>query len=168
MKNNSAHHKESFEPISNPECEILILGSLPGDKSLALAEYYGHPRNRFWKVIAQITNSDLPSIYTDKKALLLKNKMALWDVAHSASRKGSLDTAIENVVPNDLNVFIARHQKLKVVGFNGLKSQALFDKYFQRNKSLHYIVLPSTSPANAGINFETICERWQQILKPHP
>lgn len=164
MKNSSIHHKESFEPISNPESKILILGSLPGDKSLALAEYYGHPRNRFWKVIAQITKSDLPSTYTEKKALLLKNKMALWDVAHSANRKGSLDTAIENVVPNDLDTFITNHKKLKVIGFNGLKSQALFDKYFQRDNNLLYIVLPSTSPANAGIDFESICKRWQQIL----
>lgn len=160
----STNTKTSFDPISNSDTSILILGTMPGDKSLELGEYYGHPRNRFWKIISTITDNDLPLTYSDKKALLLKTKIGIWDVAHKATRKGSLDSAIENEEPNDLDNFIAKHKNLKVIGFNGTKSQALFDKYFDRKSDLKYISLPSTSPANTGIDFDSICKLWRQIL----
>lgn len=140
------------------------MGTLPGDKSLELAEYYGHPRNRFWRIISNITDNDLPLTYADKKALLLKTKIGLWDVAHKAIRKGSLDSAIANEEPNDLDNFISQHKNLRVIGFNGKKSQALFDKYFSRQKGLKYISLPSSSPTNAGIDFDSICLLWRQVL----
>jgi hypoxanthine-DNA glycosylase len=158
------HTKTSFEPISNPDTTILILGTMPGDKSLELGEYYGHPRNKFWKIISTITKNNLPLNYSDKKTLLLKIKVGIWDVAHKANRKGSLDSAIEDEEPNDLDNFIARHKNLKVIGFNGTKSKALFDKYFDRKSELKYISLPSTSPANTGIDFENICKQWRQVL----
>jgi hypoxanthine-DNA glycosylase len=160
----TAHTKSSFDPISNADTTILILGTMPGNKSLELGEYYGHSRNKFWKIISTITDNDLPLTYTDKKALLLKTKIGIWDVAHKANRKGSLDSAIEDEEPNDLDSFIARHKNLKVIGFNGTKSQALFDKYFDRKNSLRYISLPSTSPANTGIDFDNICKQWRQLL----
>lgn len=160
----STQTKTSFDPISNPDTTILILGTMPGDKSLELGEYYGHSRNKFWKIISTITNNELPLTYSDKKALLLKSKIGIWDVAHKANRKGSLDSAIEDEEPNDLNNFIARHKNLKVIGFNGTKSQSLFDKYFDRKSDLKYISLPSTSPANTGIDFDTICKLWRQLL----
>ncbi|XZF14437.1 DNA-deoxyinosine glycosylase [Chitinophagaceae bacterium MMS25-I14] len=156
--------KTSFGPISDEHTEILILGTLPGDKSLELGEYYGHSRNRFWKIISAITNNGLPVTYTDKKALLLKLKIGIWDVAHKADRKGSLDTAIKNEEPNDLESFIKAHKNLKVVGFNGAKSAALFSKYFDRKDGIKYISLPSSSPANAGVDFDSICKLWRQIL----
>ena len=158
------HTKTSFDPISNAETTILILGTMPGDKSLELGEYYGHSRNRFWKIISTITDNDLPLTYTDKKALLLKTKIGIWDVTHKANRKGSLDSVIEDTEPNHLNSFIARHKNLKVIGFNGKKAQALFDKYFDRQSGLNYISLPSTSPANTGIDFDNICKQWRQLL----
>jgi len=161
---NSTNTKISFDPISNSDTTILILGTLPGDKSLELGEYYGHSSNRFWKIISTITNNDLPLIYSDKKALLLKTKIGVWDVAHKANRKGSLDIAIEDEEPNDLDNFIARHKNLKVIGFNGTRSEALFDKYFDRKNDIRYISLPSTSPANARIDFANICKQWQQLL----
>lgn len=160
----STNTKTSFDPISNSDTTILILGTMPGDKSLELGEYYGHPRNKFWKIISTITENNLPLTYTDKKELLLKTKIGIWDVAHKANRKGSLDSAIEDEEPNDLDNFIARHKNLKVIGFNGTKSQALFDKYFDRQSGLKYISLPSTSPANTGIDFDNICKQWRQIL----
>ena len=160
----STHSKTSFDPISNADTTILILGTLPGDKSLELGEYYGHSRNRFWKIISTITNNDLPITYSDKKALLLKSKIGIWDVAIKANRKGSLDSAIEDEEPNDLENFIKRHKNLNVIGFNGTKSEALFDKYFDRKSGLKYISLPSTSPANTGIDFDNICKLWRQIL----
>ena len=164
LKTNLTHAKTSFDPISNSDTTILILGTMPGDKSLELGEYYGHSRNRFWKIISTITDNDLPLTYKDKKTLLLKTKIGIWDVAHKANRKGSLDSAIEDEEPNDLDNFIARHKNLKVIGFNGTKSQALFDKYFDRQSGLKYISLPSTSPANTGIDFDNICKQWRQIL----
>lgn len=160
----STHTKTSFDPISNSDTTILILGTMPGDKSLELGEYYGHSRNKFWKIISTITNNDLPQTYEDKKALLLKTRIGIWDVAHKANRKGSLDSAIEDEEPNDLDSFIARHKYLKVIGFNGTKSEALHDKYFNRKSGIKYFSLPSTSPANTGIDFENICKKWRQIL----
>ena len=164
VKATSTNTKTSFDPISNSDTTILILGTMPGDKSLELGEYYGHPRNKFWKIISTITENNLPLTYTDKKELLLKTKIGIWDVAHKANRKGSLDSAIEDEEPNDLDNFIARHKNLKVIGFNGTKSQALFDKYFDRQSGLKYISLPSTSPANTGIDFDNICKQWRQLL----
>src|SRR5690606_34846567 len=113
--------KKSFDPISNADTTILILGTMPGDKSLELGEYYGHSRNKFWKIISTITGNDFPLTYADKKALLLKTKIGIWDVAHKANRKGSLDSAIENEEPNHLENFIAGHKNLKIIGFNGAK-----------------------------------------------
>lgn len=160
----TSHIKSSFDPISNDDIVILILGTIPGDKSIELGEYYGHSRNRFWKIISTITNNKLPLTYSDKKELLLKSKIGIWDVAHKANRKGSLDSAIEDEEPNDLDNFIAAHKNLKIIGFNGTKSQALFNKYFDKKSNLKYILLPSTSPANTNIDFDNICKQWQQIL----
>jgi len=160
----SAHIKTSFDPISNADTTILILGTMPGDESLELGEYYGHSRNKFWKIISTITENNLPLTYSDKKALLLKSRIGIWDVAHKANRKGSLDSAIVDEEPNCVDNFIAKHKNLKVIGFNGTKSQALFDKYFDRKNGINYISLPSTSPANTGIDFDNICKLWRQIL----
>jgi hypoxanthine-DNA glycosylase len=161
----SSNLKTSFDPISNSGTCILILGTMPGDKSLELNEYYGHSRNKFWKIISTISNNALPLTYTAKKGLLLKTKIGIWDVAHKANRKGSLDNAIQSEEPNDLNNFISKHKNLKVIGFNGTKAEALFDKYFARQSAIKYISLPSTSPANTSITFDDICKIWRQILK---
>ena len=161
---NLTHSKVSLDPISNPDTIILILGTMPGDKSLKLGEYYAHPGNKFWKVISAITNYDLPLTYSDKKELLIKSKIGIWDVVHKANRIGSLDSAIKNEEPNDLESFIARHKNLKIIGFNGTKAEALFDKFFDRINGMKYISLPSTSPANTGINFDNMCKIWRQIL----
>ena len=157
--------KTSFDPISDSETCVLILGTMPGDKSIELNEYYGHSRNKFWKIISTITNFDLPLSYADKKSLLAKTKIGIWDVAHKANRKGSLDIAIQDEEPNDLNSFIAKHENLKIIGFNGTKAEALFNKYFTRHTGIKYISLPSTSPANTGIDFDDICKIWRQILE---
>lgn len=164
MVTKTSIQKKSFAPFSNAETSILILGTLPGDKSLELQEYYGHPRNKFWKIIATITNNDLPVTFSDKKAMLLKVNIGIWDIAQKADRKGSLDSAIQNVYPNDLNGFLSKHKQIKVIGFNGIKAEKLFNKYFLRQPNIRYILLPSSSPANAGISFETICKQWSEIF----
>ena len=156
--------KTSFAPIADQKTRILILGSLPGDKSLAENQYYAHPRNRFWRVLAEITDSQLPNNYEEKINLLQQNKIGVWDVVRAAKRVGSLDTNILDEVPNDLDSFIELHPKLEIIAFNGAKSQKLFDKYFRRKAELKYIALPSTSPANALFTFERLCEKWQEIF----
>jgi hypoxanthine-DNA glycosylase len=158
------HLKKSFAPFASPNMEILILGTLPGDRSLALNEYYGHAQNKFWRVISAVTRNELPSNYPDKKNLLKKMKIGIWDVTHNAIRKGSLDSAIKSEQPNDLENFITKHKKLRVIGFNGQKAEALYNKYFKKIEGIRYITLPSTSPANAGISFDNICLSWKQIL----
>jgi hypoxanthine-DNA glycosylase len=165
IKSDSTNSKRSFEPISNAETRILILGTLPGDKSLELSEYYGNSRNKFWKIISNITNSELPQSYSKKKELLFNSKIGVWDVAYTAHRIGSLDSTIKEVIPNDLENFIANHKKLKVIGFNGTKSESLFNIYFKRKDGINYILLPSSSPANTVIKFDSICDIWSQILK---
>lgn len=156
--------KTSFAPIADDETKILILGSLPGDKSLELNQYYAHPRNRFWRVLAEITDSQFQDNYVEKINLLQQNKIGVWDVVHSANRVGSLDTNILDEVPNDLDKFVLNHPQLKTIAFNGAKSQKLFDKYFRRKAALRYFALPSTSPANASFTFERLCEKWREIL----
>ncbi|MBN8666373.1 MAG: DNA-deoxyinosine glycosylase [Chitinophagales bacterium] len=161
---NNPIKKTSFPPISNENTRILILGSLPGDKSLELGEYYGHPRNRFWKILSTITNKEMPVTYAEKKEFLLKSGIGVWDVAHKATRNGSMDSAMKDEEPNDLEAFIANHKNLTAIGFNGKKAELLFNKFFKRQSGLRYISLPSSSPANAGINFEDICAAWKLML----
>lgn len=164
VKQGGSNVKTSFSPIANEKTEILILGTMPGEKSLLLQEYYAHPRNKFWKILSSITEEPLPSTYKEKQAFLLKNKLGIWDVAHSANRKGSLDSAIQNEIPNEIPGFIKSHPKLKVIAFNGAKAESLFDKYFDRLDNLIYVSLPSSSPANTGFTFEAICKKWEKML----
>src|SRR6185295_11894869 len=112
---------KSFEPISNIHITVLILGTIPGVKSLQVGEYYANPTNKFWSIISTITKNEIPLTYADKKELLLKTGIGIWDVVHTADRKGSLDMHIKNAQPNNLTDFIAAHQHLKTIAFNGKK-----------------------------------------------
>ena len=150
--------------MASNDTEILILGSMPGDVSLSKGEYYAHPRNKFWKIIAEITNEQLPTTYEDKKALLKRHKIGLWDVAETVNRKGSLDADILDATPNDLDGFLREHKKIRIIGFNGTKAMNLFATFFTFNSDITYLKLPSTSPANAGMTFEGVCSQWREIL----
>lgn len=160
----SENTKYSFASISNPETNILILGTMPGERSIELGEYYAHHRNRFWKIISTITGNPTPTDYSEKLNLLRVTNIGVWDVAYRVNRKGSLDSEISDEVPNDVDGFINSHKNLKVIGFNGTNAEALFDKFFTRNREIKYVSLPSTSPANTGIGFESICEKWKQLI----
>jgi hypoxanthine-DNA glycosylase len=95
----------------------------------------------------------------------MKTNIAIWDVGHKAMRTGSLDSAIESVTPNDLDTFIAIHKNLNLIAFNnGQKAEALFNKYFKKNKDVRYVSLPSTSSANTGVTFENACKAWRRML----
>jgi hypoxanthine-DNA glycosylase len=160
----SSNLKMSLDAISNVDTRILILGTIPGDKSLLQNEYYANKRNKFWKIIATITNVSLPFTYQDKIELLHSNHIGIWDVVHKANREGSLDAAIKDEYPNDIYGFISKHNNLRVICFNGTKSQSLYDKYFIRETSIKYVLLPSTSSANARMAFDNICKQWKQIF----
>ena len=159
-----SHSKKSFAPLVWGNTEILILGTMPGDLSLKMGEYYAHPRNRFWKIIATITKNEMPTNYEEKKNLLKHSKIGLWDVAKAADRKGSLDLNIYNAVPNDLNDFLKTYKNIRLIGFNGNKAMTLFAKNFQRQTNHKHVELSSTSPANATINFDQICKDWKRIF----
>ncbi|KOP35780.1 MULTISPECIES: DNA-deoxyinosine glycosylase [unclassified Flavobacterium] len=153
----------SFSPISSNDSKILILGTMPGTKSLELNQYYGHNQNNFWKFLFSIFNEDFSNDYETKKALLLKNKIALWDVLQYCDRVGSLDSAIKNEIANDFETFLKQHPKINTILFNGQKAAAFFKKYVHLKKEYILITLPSTSPANAGKSFQSKLEEWKVI-----
>ncbi len=153
--------KYCFAPLIDERCTALILGSMPGELSLRKQQYYGHPRNAFWRLL----NSDLADkSYTQKCEYLLSHRIALWDVLSSAERKGRLDSAIKNEVPNDFDRFLRRHPNIKHIFFNGGKAQTAFAKYFT-DLFLRYDCagLPSSSPAYT-LAFEEKELVWREAL----
>jgi len=150
----------NIEPVFDKNSKILILGSFPSVKSREQQFFYGHPQNRFWKVISSLTNEELPKTVEEKKSLLLRNNIAVWDVIKSCDIEGSSDSSITNVVPNDI-YRILNNSNIKSIYANGDKSYKLFKKYF---KNLEVTKLPSTSPANAQYLLERLIEEWKVIL----
>lgn len=152
-----------FPPVYDEKSEILILGSFPSVKSREEQFFYGHPQNRFWKVIAALTESDIPENIEEKRALLLKNKIALWDVIASCEITGSADSSIKNVVPNDITE-ILKNSKVKRIYVNGKTSEKYYNKYIRENTGVNSICLPSTSSANAVRTVEGLITEWKRIL----
>lgn len=158
------HVKHTINPIYNEKSNILILGTFPSVKSRENKFFYSHPQNRFWKIIAYITNtSPVPSTIDEKKNMLLNNKIALFDVIKSCDITGSSDTSIKNVEPWDLSI-ILDSCNIKKIYANGNKAYELYMKYCYNNLKRSIIKLPSTSPANASFNFERLLSEWSQIL----
>ena len=153
----------SFSFISTIDAKVLILGTMPGSQSLMLNQYYGHNRNAFWKLIFTIFDEPFSLVYETRKNLLLKNKVAVWDVLSTCIRIGSLDSAIEQEVPNDFNTFFATHPNIEYVFFNGQKAAQYFKKHVTVSEKYKLYNLPSTSPANAGMSFEQKLAAWQMI-----
>lgn len=153
----------SFPSLSNPKAKVLLLGTMPGVKSLAINEYYGHPQNNFWKLISTVFNEALPTDYDQKKQMLLRNNIAVWDVLQACERPGSLDSAIVKEVPNDFTAFFDEHPNIKLIAFNGQKAASFFKKHVRTQGDFKFITLPSTSPANAGKTFEQKLEEWKVI-----
>lgn len=153
----------SFSPIANDDANVLILGTMPGTKSLELNQYYGHNQNNFWKFMFEIFKEDFSNDYEKRKALLQKNKVALWDVLQFCDRIGSLDSAIKNEIANDFETFLERHPNIKTILFNGQKAAAFFKKYVQLKKNYEFIILPSTSPANASQTYQSKLQQWKII-----
>lgn len=153
-----------FEPIYNAESKVLILGSFPSVKSREQAFFYGHPQNRFWKVIAAVTGEPVPVNIEEKKALLLEHGIAVWDVIASCEIIGSSDSSIRNVQVNDLSRILNAAPDVKIFA-NGTKSYELFCRYAKAQTGKEITKLPSTSPANAAWSLERLCEEWKRLLE---
>lgn len=159
----TAHH--TLPPIYNNQSKILILGSFPSVISRKENFYYMHPRNRFWSVIAKLCNEPFPQTVAHRQQLLLKHKIALWDVVQSCQLAGSADQSIQKAQPNDLCVML-ESAPIKAIFTNGKKAYSLYHKLIFPKIELHAIALPSTSPANAAYSIERLLEQWS-ILRPY-
>jgi hypoxanthine-DNA glycosylase len=157
--------KSSFPPVADERSRILVLGSLPGERSLAHRQYYAHPQNHFWRLIGAVTGRDLvPLPYEERLAALLEARVALWDTVASAKRRGSLDGNIREHRANPLEELVARLPGLRAVGFNGAKSAALGTPQLVGRQGLTLLPLPSSSPAYT-IPFEAKRERWLELRR---
>lgn len=153
----------SFAPITSDTAKILILGTMPGTKSLELNQYYGHNQNNFWKFMFAILGEEFSADYDTRKNILIKNHIALWDVLQYCDRVGSLDSAIKNEIANDFENFLKQHPKIETIFFNGQKAAAFFKKYVHLQKEYNLVTLPSTSPANASKTFQYKLDEWKTI-----
>lgn len=153
-----------ISPVYDSDSKVLILGSFPSVKSREEGFFYGHPQNRFWKVIATIFNENVPCSIEDKKTFLLRNHIAVWDVIKSCDIEGSSDSSIKNVTANDLNI-ILKNADIKEIYVNGKTALKYYKKYSETQTGRSAICLPSTSPANAAWNMERLLESWRQIRK---
>lgn len=157
------HHSHEFEPVYNEESKILILGTFPSVKSREQGFYYGHPQNRFWKLLAQICQCPVPESIEAKKKMLLDNHIAIWDVIASCKIVGSSDSSIKDVVPTDLSR-ILEAAPIERIYANGAIAAKLYEKYQKDRTSREIIKLPSTSPANAAWNMERLYEAWKDCM----
>lgn len=152
-----------IEPVFDENSEILILGSFPSVKSREQMFFYGHPQNRFWKVMANVTGDTVPESIDEKRAFLLKNHIAVWDVIAQCDIEGSSDSSIKNVKANDLSRILAKAD-IKKICCNGAKSWELYNKYIKPVTGREAVKLPSTSPANAAWSVEKLAEAWRAAL----
>lgn len=153
----------SFPPIISEGSKILILGSVPGVKSLEMQQYYAHPQNQFWKIIFKLFEEDFTADYQKRTEIIRKNKIALWDVIDSCEREGSLDTKIRNEEHNDIMKILREHLTIKAVFCNGQKSFKNLKKILGKESEIPIFVLPSTSPLHT-VSFDKKLAEWE-ILK---
>ena len=151
-----------IDPVYNHDSRILILGSFPSVKSRETAFFYAHPQNRFWKVLSAVLNLDLPASTNEKRAFLLRNHIALWDVIASCEVTGSSDSSIRNVTANDISV-ILNYADIRRIYVNGKTAEKYYNRYVKKALGIDAVCLPSTSPANAAYSLSRLVEAWQCI-----
>lgn len=151
-----------FQPVFDENSRILILGTFPSVKSRENKFYYGHPQNRFWKVLAALTECPVPGTIEEKKKFLLENHIAIWDVIARCEIIGSSDSSIKNVVPADLSIILDRAPVEKIFA-NGGKAYELYMKYSYSVLQREIVKLPSTSPANAAFQMERLTKAWAPV-----
>jgi hypoxanthine-DNA glycosylase len=156
---------KSFEALINDNTNILILGTIPGITSLNNQEYYGNPRNHFWKIIFTFYKLENRSvIYEEKIKFLFSKNLGLWDVLKNCNRQGSMDVAIKNQTENDFDSLFKKYKNINVLIFNGKESHRFFYKKYGQIKGITYYIMPSTSPANT-MSFRNKLELWSTALR---
>lgn len=165
-------HATGFPPIADAHARILVLGSLPGQVSLRMQQYYAQPHNAFWKIMGQLFDAGPELAYEERARRLVTHRVALWDVCAAAQRAGSLDAAIvhASVVPNDFTAFLASHGQIDLIGFNGGKAADLYRRLVLPSlrsefRAIRTVALPSTSPAHAAMRFDEKLARWTAALQ---
>ena len=158
--------KTAFAPVVDSDTRVLILGSLPGEASLAAAQYYAHPRNQFWTIVGEVVHRDLVSLaYADRLTALREAKVGLWDTVASARRAGSLDGAMREVEAASLPDLIARLPQLRAIAFNGSTSARIGRKVLGNCESVTLLDLPSTSPAYCAVTVAQKQQKWNLLRK---
>jgi len=155
----------SFEAVVPKDAQVLILGTMPGVKSLEENQYYAHERNVFWPVMFSLLNKELSVNYETRISLLKTNKVALWDTLKLCYREGSLDSNIKDAEPNEITDLLKQNPLIKSVFFNGKSAEKYHDKFHERLTGISYYSMPSTSPANARLKFEDKLAAWEVLKK---
>ena len=150
-------------PTWDSNSVILILGSFPSVKSREMAYFYGHPRNRFWQVLGILVGDPVPATVSERRAFLLRHKIAVWDVIASCTITGSSDSSIQDVTPNDLTPILTG-SSLRQIFVNGKKAAQLYELYLLPKTGKAAVTLPSTSPANAAWSLPKLTEAWRVLL----
>lgn len=161
----------SFAPLCRPSATVLILGSMPGAASLKAQQYYAHPRNHFWPILASLCGFDVAAPYAERVEALTCCGIAVWDVLQSCVRPGSLDSSIQagTRIPNDFAAFFKAHAGIRLVCFNGAEAQTSYERHVLPDLAIpgvRYVRLPSTSPAHA-VAFEHKLAAWRLALGAH-
>ena len=151
--------KHPIAPVFDENSTVLILGSFPSVKSREQTFFYGHKQNRFWQVLAKVFNEKIPETVEEKRAFLLFNRVAVWDVIAECEITGSADSSIKSVKPNDLNVILNK-AKIEKVFVNGKTAAKYYDKYIYEKIKIEAEILPSTSPANAAWSLDRLVDAW--------
>ena len=151
-----------IKPLYDKNSKVLILGSFPSLKSREQMFFYGHPQNRFWKVLAAVFNCDVPQTVEQKRQFLLSHNIAVWDVIASCEIVGSSDSSIKNVVPNDLSQILSKAD-IKQIFVNGKTAEKYYNRYIKPKIDRDVMCLPSTSPANAGWSLERLIDYWKIV-----
>ena len=158
------HVTHTFGPVYDEQSKILILGSMPSVKSREQQFYYGHPQNRFWKVLSAVLGEAAPDAIEDKKDFLLRHHIALWDVIGSCDIEGSSDSSMKNALPNDLTP-ILQAADIRAIYCNGATSHRLYQKHLAPQTGRDAVKLPSTSPANAAWSAQRLVGAWREIAE---
>ena len=159
----AAEAVHSFAPIGDAHSRLLILGTMASPASLRSGMYYGHPQNAFWRLLAELTGEPLPTDHAQKRTLLLRHGIALWDTLESCERPGAADSDIRHERPSDIPALLRRCPHVQAVFLNGAAAYGFYEKYQARQIRLPYYRLPSTSPANARRGYAAKLAAWRAV-----
>ena len=164
--NTTAHIflEHPFDPLYDSHSRVLILGSFPSVKSREQAFFYGHPQNRFWRLLAALFQEPVPQPVAEKRELCLKHRIALWDVIATCEIVGSSDSSIKNATANDISAILSA-APIEEIFVNGKTASRLYDRYILPKTERTAICLPSTSPANAAWSLEKLQSQWRVIAE---